>query len=199
MKVTREVILDLIPLYLSGDASDDTVKLVESFFESDPEFGKQVKNDSDKLFPTNISKPQKKEIEMKSLIKTKKMIKLRSYLLGFAIFFSLVPFSFLAKPEKAFWLLTEAPSSSMVYATFAVLFWIAYFVIKTKKMIKLRPYLLGFAIFLSLLPFSFLATDEKTYWLFLETPKSALVFAGLGVIFWIVYFVTRKRLQVTGL
>jgi len=132
MKVTSEVILDLIPLYLSGDASKDTIKLVESYFESDPDFERRVRDNSYELFPNNITSPQKKEIEVKSLIKTKKMIKLRSYLLGFAIFFSLVPFSFLATNGKTYWLLLEAPKSAMVYGVFGVIFWIVYFVTKKR-------------------------------------------------------------------
>jgi hypothetical protein len=132
MKVTSEVILDLIPLYLSGDASKDTIKLVESYFESDPDFERQVKDNSGVLFPNNISSPQKKEIEVKSLIKTKKMIKLRSYLLGFAIFFSLVPFSFLSTDEKTYWLLLEAPKSAMIYAVLGVFFWLVYYVTRKR-------------------------------------------------------------------
>jgi anti-sigma factor RsiW len=38
MKVTRDVIYDLLPAYFAGDASDDTRALVEAYFETDPEF-----------------------------------------------------------------------------------------------------------------------------------------------------------------
>ena len=38
MKVTRDVVTDLLPLYLSGDASDDTRRLVDDFMTTDPEF-----------------------------------------------------------------------------------------------------------------------------------------------------------------
>jgi anti-sigma factor RsiW len=42
MKVTRDVIYDLLPAYFAGDASDDTRALVEAYFESDPEFGRMA-------------------------------------------------------------------------------------------------------------------------------------------------------------
>jgi len=42
MKVTRDVIYDLLPSYFAGDASDDTRALVEAYFESDPEFGRMA-------------------------------------------------------------------------------------------------------------------------------------------------------------
>jgi hypothetical protein len=37
MEITRDVILDLIPLYVAGEVSEDTHKLVETFLERDEE------------------------------------------------------------------------------------------------------------------------------------------------------------------
>src|SRR6185295_5930612 len=42
MKVTRDVIYDLLPSYFAGDASDDTRALVEAYFETDPEFARMA-------------------------------------------------------------------------------------------------------------------------------------------------------------
>ena len=42
MKVTREVIYDLLPAYFAGDASDDTRALVEAYFDTDPEFARMA-------------------------------------------------------------------------------------------------------------------------------------------------------------
>ena len=42
MKVTREVIYDLLPSYFAGDASDDTRALVDAYFETDPEFARMA-------------------------------------------------------------------------------------------------------------------------------------------------------------
>jgi len=40
MNVTRNVILDLLPAYVSGEASTDTKVLVEEFLLNDPELGR---------------------------------------------------------------------------------------------------------------------------------------------------------------
>jgi hypothetical protein len=40
MKVTREVILDLLPLYLADEASPDTKALVKGYLEQDPDLAK---------------------------------------------------------------------------------------------------------------------------------------------------------------
>jgi anti-sigma factor RsiW len=42
MKVTRDVVYDLLPSYFAGDASDDTRALVEAYFETDPEFARMA-------------------------------------------------------------------------------------------------------------------------------------------------------------
>jgi hypothetical protein len=38
MNVTRDVVTDLLPLYFSGEAREDTRRLVEDFFREDPDF-----------------------------------------------------------------------------------------------------------------------------------------------------------------
>ena len=38
MNVTAEIITDLLPVYLSGEASEDTRALVEAYFRDHPEF-----------------------------------------------------------------------------------------------------------------------------------------------------------------
>ncbi len=42
IKVTRDVISDLWPLYAAGEASADTKALVETFLADDPEFGRKL-------------------------------------------------------------------------------------------------------------------------------------------------------------
>jgi anti-sigma factor RsiW len=43
MEVNRDVILDLLPLYLEGEGSPSTRALVEHFLQSDPELARMVK------------------------------------------------------------------------------------------------------------------------------------------------------------
>jgi len=42
MKVTRDVVVDLWPLYVSGEASTDTLTLVEAFLAQDREFAERL-------------------------------------------------------------------------------------------------------------------------------------------------------------
>lgn len=132
MNITKDVVNDLLPLYFSEECSWDTKQLVEEYLKTHPDFEKQVKKF--RRNPLTVSPPQAlgKEDEMKSLLKTRRLLKLRSYLMGFAIFCSLVPFSFIYTEGNFYWLFREAPSSAIVYAVLGAGFWIGYFIIKRK-------------------------------------------------------------------
>ena len=43
IEITRQVILDLLPIYLANEASADTRVLVEQYLETDPELAKLAK------------------------------------------------------------------------------------------------------------------------------------------------------------
>jgi anti-sigma factor RsiW len=43
VEITRQIVLDLLPLYLANEASADTRTLVEQYLESDPELAKLAK------------------------------------------------------------------------------------------------------------------------------------------------------------
>jgi hypothetical protein len=40
MEITRDVVLDLLPLYVANEVSEDTRKLIEAYMETDPEISK---------------------------------------------------------------------------------------------------------------------------------------------------------------
>ena len=42
MKVTRDVVYDLLPAYFAGEVSADTRSLIKEFFATDPEFGRMA-------------------------------------------------------------------------------------------------------------------------------------------------------------
>ena len=132
MNVTREVITDLLPLYNSGDCSPDTKRLVAEFLESDPDFARRLRIAAQNPLPTSIPQHLKKEDEMTTLARTQRFLRMRSTIMGLAIFFSLVPFSFLYTHDKMYWLFQESPSSAAVYGLLAIVSWIGYAVLRNK-------------------------------------------------------------------
>jgi hypothetical protein len=136
MKITQEVISDLLPLYFSGEASEDTRKLIDTYFEQNPEFAEKAKATQEQLITNEIPIKLTKEDEMESLNKTKKRIKLQHFLIGFAIFFTIAPFSFAHFDGKSYWLLTDSPMTALIYGSIGILFWISYFVMRYKNRIS---------------------------------------------------------------
>ncbi len=134
MNITRAIITDLLPLYSSGECSQDTNQLVEEFLRTNPEMLDQVKRLSQSVLPESIPYRVTTEEEMRSLTKARRLIRLRSYLMGIAIFFSLLPFSFLYVQGKFYVLLIESPSSAVMYGVLALAAWIVYFWVKRKVM-----------------------------------------------------------------
>jgi uncharacterized membrane protein len=62
-----------------------------------------------------------------------------------------------------------------------------------RRRIRRRSWVLGFAIFFSLAPFSFFAGSNQTWWMLRYAPKSALIYGVLGILGWIAYTMERRR------
>ena len=125
MKITRDVITDLLPVYLAGEASDDTRALVEEYLQQDLEFAKLVPEPENPLTQHSTNIP--KETEMKTLEKTKKLLWQRSLYLGFAIFFTLFPASIRGSSEEGIhWMWEGTPIVPIVSVLIAILMWILY-------------------------------------------------------------------------
>jgi predicted anti-sigma-YlaC factor YlaD len=74
MSISRNVILDLLPVYLAGEASEDTRTLIEEYLQSDKELAQMVAESNKTPFAENIKTPINKETEMESLRKAQAMI-----------------------------------------------------------------------------------------------------------------------------
>jgi len=132
MNVTKNIITDLLPLYFSEECSDDTKLLVEEYLQKNPELKQQAKNLSQNPFPDHIPQILKKEDEMRSLVKTRRLLKWRSSVMALAIFFSIAPFSFAYVQGKFYSMISESPTSALIYGGIGICFWITYFVIKRR-------------------------------------------------------------------
>jgi hypothetical protein len=134
MKVTREVITDLLPAWLSKEASADTCALVEEFFKQDPEFAALVKEkkSEDLLGQLSIT-PLPKDHERETLIRTRNRLKWRAHWLTMAIVFTLMPLSCSFSAKGLTWLmLRDAPQAANIFTIFAVICWIQYFITRHK-------------------------------------------------------------------
>lgn len=133
MNVTREVIMDLIPIYLAGECSPATRALVEEYLQQDPELRAQIGKGLT-MAPLPSLPP---DLELRSLRRTRGLIGWQRWLFGLAIVFTVLPFSsdFTIKHGR----LTEARFYGLEHPEFAILslaialcLWIAYYVMRRR-------------------------------------------------------------------
>jgi anti-sigma factor RsiW len=74
MEVTRDVILDLLPLYLDGEVSTDTRALVEKFLETDPGLARIAERSTTISLAEDIPVPLTKEDKMEAYLEVKKLM-----------------------------------------------------------------------------------------------------------------------------
>jgi hypothetical protein len=74
MEITRNVILDLLPLYAANEVSADTRTLVEKYLETDPELANVANQLDDIEKPEKIPVPLSRDDEMMAYKKAR-MIK----------------------------------------------------------------------------------------------------------------------------
>jgi anti-sigma factor RsiW len=92
MKITRDIVNDLLTVYLAGEASPDTRALVDEWLKSDPQLAGQVEAARRDELPRVAAPPP--SLEKRTLDRTRRHLRRRSVLLGTAIYFSTLPFSF---------------------------------------------------------------------------------------------------------
>ena len=82
MEITRDVVLDLLPLYIAGEGSDETKRIVERFLETDPSLVSMVEHATSIGF-NEVPIPLSQEEIMDAYKKANKMMVIRT--LGLAV------------------------------------------------------------------------------------------------------------------
>ncbi len=134
MQVTRNVVQDLLPPYLAGEASSDTRLLVEAFLQQDPELARQVREHEtmdplkiQSLGGTAMQLPA--DHEARTLGRTKTLLHRRTWLSALAMAFSVVPFSFVFGDGRVTWMMMrDVPLMALTYWLVAAGFWIVLLV-----------------------------------------------------------------------
>ena len=129
MTVTRDVILDLLPLYFAGQVSADTKTLVDEFLKTDPDFARMSQR-FDVMMKDRGHVPEAAAAERKTFERTRLLLRYRNQTIGVAVAFSLMPFAFGFNDRGVYWILWRdhsAIAASWLLAGIAC--WIAAYVI----------------------------------------------------------------------
>jgi hypothetical protein len=207
MSITREVITDLLPVYFSGEASSDTRALVEDYFRRDPDFERIARSAATPLetlkvaaWPGLLFRSAEAEKEKRDLECVRGELHRRKIVFGLALFFTLVPLTFIFKDGRIVWMMVRnAPWDAALYWGMAAAMWIFYF-----ARLRRRTFSLIVALFFT----AFTALDILHYTLtvhphagassMFDTLWLAALFGGIGTVAWVNYF-ARLRLRTRAL
>lgn len=121
MNVTRLVIVDLWPVYVSGEASIETRALVEEFLRGDPDLAQQLRR---KPFLPPVAEPLSPDHEARALAATRRRLSGFPWLLFMAMTLSMTAFGRIVSDTS--W--DVSPRNFIIAASMAVACWSAYFV-----------------------------------------------------------------------
>jgi ferric-dicitrate binding protein FerR (iron transport regulator) len=125
MKVTKEIINDLIPLYTANECSADTRALVEEYLQQNPAQAEELRRILSTPIPGGA--PAAKNLdEVRAFREARRRIRRRSWLMAFAIFFTLAPLSFVTTKTVSWWMLRDAPGSAAIYGVIGLAFWVIF-------------------------------------------------------------------------
>jgi hypothetical protein len=134
MNVAREVIVDLLPVYLSGEASPATRSLVEEYMKQDAELAQRVCSQWTENFARLAPPP---ELELRSLRRAHHLLALQKWLLGLGIGFIACSLSFGISYEDGrfrggHFLLVDHPLGYGTCMALGLACWIGYFIIRRR-------------------------------------------------------------------
>jgi len=128
MNITRDVITDLLPAYLSGEASADTRALVEEMAGRDPDIGRLVEaarhERMDAMMHDAVALPP--NLERDVVARTRAVLRRRSWTLALALFFTCLPLVFAFGDGRiTFVMFRDQPGSRLFWLSAAYL-WFDY-------------------------------------------------------------------------
>jgi hypothetical protein len=129
MTISRNVILDLLPLYLAGEASEETRALLEQYLRENPEFGATVRDRAEKTTAllASVQAPPPPDHEKATLEHVRRFNRLRTYLLAVCIFLTLTPLSFGFEGRYMRWMmLRDNPTQAVFFWIAALVCWTVY-------------------------------------------------------------------------
>lgn len=123
MNVTREVITDLWPIYVAGEASEDSVALIKEFLAKDQELGAALNDDAAERLAASRVPRLSPNIEARALNRTKRLLHPFNWLFFFAVLFSCFAFGRIISDTS--W--DVSPRNFIFTAVIALCFWVAFF------------------------------------------------------------------------
>lgn len=190
MNVTQDLVADLLPVYFSGEASTDTKKLVEDYFQENPDFERMAKSagaplETLRVAPPIGAGPEKEKRDLENVLCS---LQRRKWLFGLSLFLTLTPVSFYFTHSD----LASLMGQDVLWETafewsMAALFWFLYF-----ARLRWRAASFVSAIYLTVIPLPF-ALHFASVPALRGSFAEAICFWVAAAFIWIRYFRQRPR------
>lgn len=136
MSITRDVILDLLPVYLAGEASADTRELIESYLAQHPDLAREVREGGAEPFAKH-SPALPADVELRSLVRTRGWLAVQRWLFGFGIAFTSLAFATRVHfhdgvVQDVRPLILDYPRPFGALLLVAIAFWVVYALVKRR-------------------------------------------------------------------
>ncbi|MEW6337437.1 MAG: hypothetical protein ACOY3Y_00970 [Acidobacteriota bacterium] len=136
MRVTRDVVRDLLPAYFSGEASADTRAAVDEFFSAEPELAELWRREWSAHPRATVPLPPP-DLEIATLRRARRVLGLERWLLGAAILFSSVGFTVrfdvpASGEVVSRFLFLDRPLELISLLGVAAALWVAYFAVRRR-------------------------------------------------------------------
>jgi len=131
VNVTRDVVKDLLTLYLAGEASADTRALVEEFLKTDPELAREV--EAARAGDLRLPDTRPPSAEKQALDETRQLLKTRTSTLVVAIVFTVLPLTFAFHDGTVtFLLIRDEPMIGWAWWLTAAVMWFWHFRVRRR-------------------------------------------------------------------
>lgn len=134
MKVTRDVVKDLLTVYGAGEASSDTRELVEEWLRSDPELASQARQAASVALPDVPPLPP--TAEKRALDRTRRHLRWRMVLFGLAAYVSSLPLSVTFGRRGYEGLLIDEWPERVVVSAIAVVLWVIFWQVSRRTRVS---------------------------------------------------------------
>lgn len=201
MTVEREIIVDLLPAYFSGESSPATRTLVEDYFRENPDFEKFARSAGGALESLKVPVPRlDPEKEKLALERARLVTETRSSFFWLAVLNTLILFLFRIQNGKIVWILWSGSKAvGPIFTAMALFFWV-FFLYARRRTSPLPAHtkFLWMSIFYSFLLFMFKIENHQVVWMFFSHDNSAgFIFGFFAAAMWGIYFIQRWKSKQT--
>jgi len=140
MDVTNDVILDLLPLYLAGEASPGTRALVDRYLREHPEIAERVRQASQDPFAALPPASPPPDLELRSLRRTMRLMKWQHRLFALAAWLTGISLIAVVSLQHGHphihFLMADYPAQLGACAQLGIVSWIYYFIVRYRLRTK---------------------------------------------------------------